>query len=187
MNNPLQEVYDSPGRYYHNWSHIQDCLSKLNEFLRDPLNGDEFGVLSDALVWHDLVYDAQRNDNEIQSAIEYALYSVGNFGRAREVTRLILLTKDHMVEQGDLLGAIMVSIDLSSLGCDPEQFLVNSENLRKEHAHVVDTDWRGRSMAFFEDMLNREVIFPLPLYRERYEEQARINMMNAYLTLRDDL
>ena len=53
-------------RHYHNLAHIEDCLGALARV--DNLSAAEREILSEAIWWHDVVYDATRSDNEELSA-----------------------------------------------------------------------------------------------------------------------
>jgi len=61
----LIAAYTAPGRHYHNLAHIEDCLDAL---ARVDLSSLEREILSEAIWWHDVVYDATRPDNEELSA-----------------------------------------------------------------------------------------------------------------------
>src|SRR5882724_13070515 len=102
----LAAAYSAPGRYYHNLTHIDDCLSALARV--DNLSAAEREILSEAIWWHDVVYDATRSDNEELSA-QLAEQHVREDLR-QEVGRLIRLTKTHDVQPNDRLGAILISI-----------------------------------------------------------------------------
>jgi len=86
----------------------------------DNLSASERDILTEAIWWHDVVYDATRSDNEELSA-QLAERHVRPDLRP-EVARLIRLTKSHQVEPGDRLGAILISIDLSILGAEPARY-----------------------------------------------------------------
>jgi predicted metal-dependent HD superfamily phosphohydrolase len=62
----LVAAYTAPGRYYHNLTHIEDCLGALAGV--DHLSAAEREILTAAIWWHDVVYDATRSDNEELSA-----------------------------------------------------------------------------------------------------------------------
>src|SRR5882757_9391535 len=126
----LIAAYTAPGRHYHNLAHIRDCLVKLAHV--DGLSDAERDILSEAIWWHDLVYDPTRSDNEELSA-QLAEAHVGP-DIAREVGRLIRLTKTHQVEPADRLGAILISIDLSVLGAEPARYDAYAAAIRKEYA-----------------------------------------------------
>src|SRR5687768_4982614 len=58
-----REAHRSPGRHYHTWDHVLDCVGKLRTM---PCKAPRVALL--ALVFHDAVYVAGRKDNEAQSA-----------------------------------------------------------------------------------------------------------------------
>ncbi len=62
----LVAAYTAPGRHYHNLAHIEDCLAALARV--ENLSPREREILSEAIWWHDVVYDATRADNEELSA-----------------------------------------------------------------------------------------------------------------------
>ena len=62
----LVAAYTAPGRHYHNLTHIEDCLGALAAV--DGLSAAEREILTEAIWWHDVVYDATRSDNEELSA-----------------------------------------------------------------------------------------------------------------------
>jgi predicted metal-dependent HD superfamily phosphohydrolase len=114
----LAAVYAAPGRHYHNLTHIEDSLAALARV--ENISPRERETLSEAIWWHDAVYDATRADNEELSA-RLAEQHVREDLR-QEVGRLIRLTRTHDVQPDDRLGAILISIDLSILGAEPARY-----------------------------------------------------------------
>src|SRR4029450_7032805 len=114
----LVAAYTAPGRHYHNLTHIEDCLGALARV--ENLSPLQREILSAAIWWHDVVYDATRSDNEELSA-QLAEQHVRHDLR-QEVGRLIRLTRTHDVQPDDRLGAILISIDLSILGAEPARY-----------------------------------------------------------------
>ena len=84
-----------PDRHYHNLAHIRDCLVELAHV--DGLSDAEREILTEAIWWHDVVYDPTRSDNEELSAQLAEAHVRADI--AREVGRLIRLTKTHEVER----------------------------------------------------------------------------------------
>jgi predicted metal-dependent HD superfamily phosphohydrolase len=168
----LIAAYSAPGRHYHNLAHIQDCLAKLVDV--DGLSEAERDTLSEAIWWHDVVYDPTRSDNEEFSA-QLAQAHVGP-DIAREVGRLIRLTKTHEVERNDRLGAILISIDLSILGAEPARYDAYAAAIRKEYAHVPDRDYRAGRARVLRQFAERPFIFPDAAFAEAYDRQARENL-----------
>jgi predicted metal-dependent HD superfamily phosphohydrolase len=173
--------YSAPGRFYHDQSHLDDCLRQLESI--DGLSKRERRLLRWAILWHDVIYDPPRSDNEELSA-ERARRELVNCGVASadadEVARLILLTKSHRAEATDRLGALLVSIDLSILGSEPERYRAYSEAVHKEYAHLPDEAWRSGRAAVLESLLSADQLYPEPRFRAALGERARRNM-NAEL------
>lgn len=180
-------AYREPGRHYHDERHLADCLDQLDEVA--GLQARDRRLLRWAILWHDCVYDAMRNDNEERSArFAYReLVGCGVPGReADEVERLILLTKGHRAAEDDRLGAILVSIDLSILGSEPERYRRYADAVRREYAQVTDDAWRAGRIAVLEKLLAADPLFPAPQFAQALDVRARRNMSGEISRLRGD-
>ncbi len=180
----LRDRYNTPGRYYHTWHHhIEDCMRQWNEVLNTTMRLTDIEMLAveQAIMWHDVIYFAGSPDNEINSAIAYLTETGDHPVLRREVYRLIMLTKSHVVEHphADLAGSIMVSIDLASIGYAPSVFNTNTDLLRLEASHLTDEEWGASCSKFFASLLMRDTIYPYAPFRERYEQQARENLQSG--------
>jgi len=168
----LVAAYTAPGRHYHNLQHIEDCLGALAGV--DNLTAAEREILTEAIWWHDVVYDATRPDNEELSARLAEQHLRSDLGE--EVGRLIRLTKTHQVEPDDRLGAILISIDLSILGAEPARYDAYAAAIRKEFVHVPDGDYRAGRAKVLSLFAARPFIFPDTGFAARYDRQARENL-----------
>ncbi|MGW1420543.1 HD domain-containing protein [Bradyrhizobium manausense] len=175
----LAAAYAAPGRHYHNSAHIEDCLAALARV--GGLSPHERETLTEAIWWHDVVYDPTRRDNEERSA-ELAEQHVRAELR-QDVGRLIRLTKTHDVEPGDRLGAILISIDLSILGAQPARYDAYAAAIRQEFIHVSDSDFRIGRARVLRRFAARPVIFPDPDFAAVYDRQARANLARELETL----
>jgi predicted metal-dependent HD superfamily phosphohydrolase len=176
----LVAAYTAPGRHYHNLAHIEDCLGSLARV--ENLSPLEREILSEAIWWHDVVYDATRADNEELSA-RLAEQHVREDLR-QEVGRLIRLTKTHAVQPDDRLGAILISIDLSILGAEPARYDAYAAAIRQEFIHVPDGDYRAGRAKLLGQFAGRPVIFPDADFAARYDRQARENLARELASLR---
>ena len=176
----LAAAYTAPGRHYHNLAHIEDCLGALARV--ENLSALDREILSAAIWWHDVVYDATRADNEELSA-RLAEQHVREDIR-REVGRLIRLTKTHDVQPDDRLGAILISIDLSILGAEPARYDAYAAAIRQEFIHVPERDYRAGRAKVLGQFAARPVIFPDAAFAARYDRQARENLARELASLR---
>jgi predicted metal-dependent HD superfamily phosphohydrolase len=176
----LVAAYAAPNRYYHNLGHIEDCLGLLAGV--DDLSAADRDILTEAIWWHDVVYDPTRSDNEELSA-QLAEQHVAAELR-HDVGRLIRLTRTHRVEPGDRLGAILISIDLSILGAEPSRYDAYAAAIRKEFAHVPEDDYRAGRSAVLSRFAAQPVIFPDAGFARIYDRQARDNLARELVSLR---
>jgi predicted metal-dependent HD superfamily phosphohydrolase len=176
----LIAAYSAPSRHYHNLAHIEDCLAALARI--ENLSPRERDILTEAIWWHDVVYDATRADNEELSA-QLAQQHVRK-DIADEVGRLIRLTKTHDVQAKDRLGAILISIDLSILGADPARYDAYAAAIRQEFIHVPEPDYRAGRAKVLGHFAARPVIFPDADFAARYDRPARDNLARELASLR---
>eukprot|EP01105_Mastigella_eilhardi_P006651 TRINITY_DN1819_c0_g1_i4.p1 TRINITY_DN1819_c0_g1~~TRINITY_DN1819_c0_g1_i4.p1 ORF type:complete len:150 (+),score=53.77 TRINITY_DN1819_c0_g1_i4:313-762(+) len=120
----LRDAYGAQGRHYHTLAHVSDLLRLVRAhagLLTDP-DAARF-----AAWFHDAVYDAQRGDNEEQSAALFAAFA-SEAGMcddlAGRVRHLIMCTAHHEVlphaeERLVSDSRFFLDFDLSVLGSDP--------------------------------------------------------------------
>jgi predicted metal-dependent HD superfamily phosphohydrolase len=180
----LRAAYAEPRRRYHTLAHIEDCLARLAAI--SDLSERDHALLTAALWWHDAVYDPTRGDNEALSA-EMAARDLPPLGYAPEdvveIERLILLTKGHQVPADDPLGALMVSIDLSILGADPEIYDAYAAAIREEYAHVPEDLYRAGRARVLTHFLEAGTLYPDPDFASRLEAPARSNLRREIAAL----
>ena len=175
----LAAAYAAPGRHYHNLSHIEDCLDALARV--EGISAAEREILTEAIWWHDVVYDPTRSDNEELSAQLTEQHVRADIGH--EVRRLIRLTRTHNVQPDDRLGAILISIDLSILGAAPARYDAYAAAIRQEFIHVSDSDYRAGRAKVLRQFAARPVIYPDAGFAAIHEGQARDNLARELASL----
>jgi predicted metal-dependent HD superfamily phosphohydrolase len=175
----LIAAYTAPCRHYHDLTHIEYCLDALAGV--GNLSVIEREIMTEAIWWHDVVYDPTRSDNEEQSARLAEAYIRPDL--RREVGRLIRLTKTHQVASDDRLGAILISIDLSILGAEPARYDAYAAAIRKEFSHVAERDYRAGRANVLGQFAARPVIFPDAAFAARYDRKARENLARELASL----
>ncbi len=174
----LDFSYREPQRGYHNLDHIAHCLAELDRVREQCANPD----LVEAAIWfHDCVYDARRTDNEARSA-ELAANAMKPMGIRQDFinsVREMILATQHDREPANGDTAILLDIDLSSLGLGPHQFDTLGARIREEYSHMDEATYRQGRAELFKRFLDREHIYHTPWFRDRYEHQARANLLRS--------
>jgi pantetheine-phosphate adenylyltransferase len=116
--------YDEPNRFYHNWEHIE---TMLNEAQKMNILSDDLFL---AIVFHDVIYDPKRNDNEERSAELFHCYIQND-----AVKQAILETKTH--EPSSKLSTQLCDLDLGILyQGDLDKFIEFENKIFKEYQFV---------------------------------------------------
>jgi predicted metal-dependent HD superfamily phosphohydrolase len=174
--NDLAARYSGPERYYHNLDHVGAMLASVMELGGAAANRR---TLTLAAWLHDVIYDPRARDNEERSA-EYARALLGRLGLATplvdETARLILLTKDHRAQPGDVDGCILLDADLAILGAAPERYDAYVAAVRREYAWVPEGAWRTGRTEVLDSFLGRPRIFHTSTLFEHAEARARQNL-----------
>ncbi len=175
----LEAAYADPARGYHDTLHLREVLERL----------DELGPAGDAVVlaawFHDGVYDG-RPDAEERSArwAERVLPDAGvNPHTVAEVARLVRLTERHRPAEGDHAGALLSDADLGILAASAERYADYVAAVRREYAHVPDQDFAAGRAAILGDLLAKPALFHTAYARERWESDARANVVRELQAL----
>lgn len=173
----LMTAYGQVGRAYHNARHLNECLAGLDaaRHLVKDAPAVEF-----ALWFHDAVYDSRATDNEERSA-DLALECLREAGsrddtRGAKIHDLVMLTKTHQAEP-DTDGAVMVDVDLAILGQLWPRFEEYDRAIRREYDWVPAELYAQKRSDVLRKFLQRNFIYRTRLFREKYEAQARSNLV----------
>ncbi|HKZ64928.1 MAG TPA: hypothetical protein VJ111_01165 [Chitinophagaceae bacterium] len=174
--------YNESRRYYHNLAH----LDNLNEQLlpvRQQIEDWQTVVLS--VAYHDIIYNTLKHDNEEKSAAfaadrltQLALPST----QIEKCRQQILSTKEHQVSD-DTDTNYFTDADLSILGFDNNSYLKYAEQIRKEYQYYPDFLYQPGRRKVLIHFLKMEAIFKTKYFHDKYEEQARVNILNELRTL----
>ncbi|HRH40862.1 MAG TPA: hypothetical protein PKY82_04400 [Pyrinomonadaceae bacterium] len=172
----LIDKYSEKHRAYHNLSHINYLLKEAKKF--DFADADAIYFTT----WfHDVIYEPKKSDNEIESAKLAAKLLQKLILPEETITKIeqiILATQTHSAENLDEDGKIFLDLDLSILGADQEIYQNYSRAIRQEYSHVEYSLYRCGRKKVLENFLKRETIFFTENLRERFENQARLNLAN---------
>lgn len=124
INSNLLDAYYEPHRFYHNHTHIWAMLEEAEK--RNILTDDLFL----AIVFHDIVYDPKKQDNEENSARLFLSFKDGY----THVAQAILNTKTH--KPTSELSKQLCDLDLSVLYSDYKTFIDFEHKIFKEYQWV---------------------------------------------------
>jgi predicted metal-dependent HD superfamily phosphohydrolase len=177
----LAAAYGEPHRAYHDARHIAEVL-RWYDVVADEVGWDDPVAVYHAILFHDVVYDATRGDNEARSA-EVAARVGGAGERACE---LIRLTAKHgsLEAAGDRDTAHFLDADTAILGAEPAEFDAYDAAIRVEYKHVPEDLYRAGRGAFLAKMHARPRIFFSDLFHARLDARARENLARAIVRLR---
>ncbi len=178
----LLSLYGERERAYHNAVHIVHVLRELDRarsFLEDPEQVEL------ALWYHDAIYNTQEKGNEEKSAelAQQRLRRAGlDFSFIDGVTALILATK-HQALPHTQDGRFLVDMDLSILGKNEKEFDEYERDIREEYSWVLDDLFKEGRSKLLHSFLERESLYSTDFFRQRYEEQARMNIKRSLTQL----
>jgi predicted metal-dependent HD superfamily phosphohydrolase len=179
----LTAAYAEPHRYYHNQTHIAECLAELDQVRHLTLQP----VAVELAVWfHDAVYDPKRADNEERSAaLAVRCFADAGMsdGLAETVSKLVMATKSHELF-GDSDMALTVDIDLCILGQPEQRFFEYERQIREEYSWVPQNLFASKRAEILQRFLARERIFATDWFRNKYERSARRNLEASIAKLR---
>jgi predicted metal-dependent HD superfamily phosphohydrolase len=176
----LLAAYSEPQRAYHTLQHLEECLQVFDEakasgWMERP------DLIEVALWFHDSVYDPKGSENETLSA-RMAVEVLGDSETAREVARLIMLTKSHLPEDG-ADDAWIIDIDLAIFAQTPQRVTEYERQISEEYAWVPHAVYRDKRMEILRGFLKREQIYRTAWARTRFEELARENLQALIVIL----
>jgi len=179
----LATRHAEPHRHYHNAQHVAECLV---EFDRVAHNANSSAAVEAAIWFHDAVYDPPAADNEERSA-ELAQTSLRQLGAKADlidaVMRLVLATKKHDVSLHPD-ASLMVDVDLSILGQDPDRFWEYENQIRAEYDWVPAATFATKRAEILEGFLARPRIYNSEAFFHRFEAKARDNLRASIKKLR---
>ena len=148
----LLDMWNESHRYYHNQNHLLELIDMINE-RKDQLSQKEYEKLMITALFHDIIYDPKRTDNEEQSVrfFEELCYDVKRED-IQHIKQMILDTKTHETE--DQLSKMFCEMDMSIVESDYEKLLEWENGISKEYESFGEM-YRPARLEFLEKMMNR--------------------------------
>lgn len=172
----LLDAYAEKQRHYHDSSHIENML-RLSETYAQQLK--QHDVVALAILYHDIIYDPLKSDNEERSADRAVDDLTGQKlpqETIREVKRFILATKKHEEPAGENDLCFFLDFDLSALGASWEVYAAYAANIRKEYSIYPDLVYKPGRKKVLKHFLEMPFIYKTETFRDQFDAQARLNL-----------
>jgi predicted metal-dependent HD superfamily phosphohydrolase len=179
-----------PSRRYHGIGHLEVL------WRRHRAHADEAGLadpmvtmlIACAIAYHDSVYDGHRADNEDLSAMLWMKASETSELTTPDrewVAATIRATENHLAYDPGLYAELpqherarlwLLDLDLTPLAELPDEFDLNSRNLRDEVPDFTEAKWMTGAHMFLKHIAGAPRIYRSPVLAAHYEERARSNI-----------
>lgn len=183
----LRSRYAEEQRRYHTLTHVQRVLDVVDS-LAD--RAADSATVRLAAWFHDAVYVPGQDDNERRSAdlaAETLLDLGADHALVAEVSRLVLLTEDHVVDSADRNGQVLSDADLAILGAPAAEYDAFAAAVREEYAHVPHQLYVVGRSAILRSIAGREQIYCTDWARAQWDAAARANLAREIAELEADV
>ena len=182
----LIAAYAGVDRHYHDIGHIAAMLTLLDCHAPPEVDHE---ALRWAILFHDVIYDARRSDNEEASAAraeaDLASMAVDTTIRAR-VCDLVLATRHANSSQpADVETALLLDLDLAVLASSAAAYADYAAAIRREYAHAPEPLYRAGRARVLQNFLDRPRLYVTPALAAQWETLARRNLASEIEALRN--
>jgi predicted metal-dependent HD superfamily phosphohydrolase len=183
----LTAAYDDDRRGYHDLVHIAAVLGEVERHATVQTDRDAVVV---AALFHDVIYDATRRDNEVASAA-LARTHLADLGadprQSEKIAAMIEATRHREVDvaSADADTALLLDCDLAIIASDPTRYRDYVAGVRHEYAHVPEDAWRTGRIQVLKAFLARPRIYATTALAAVWDAKARSNLADEIAALDD--
>lgn len=154
----VRNRYSERQRHFHTTEHLDDVLSQIFDINFD--NEEYLFSMIIAGIFHDIVYDPRRKDNE-EKSIELLETYIGIYDDTNtdgfnniidKSEEIILATKNH--DNKNKLCTIFNKIDCSVLDKHYQDLLIYEEQIRKEYTFVDYENYKPERIKFLKSVIS---------------------------------
>ena len=151
--NMILDMWNESHRHYHNLEHLNDLITQINEDYSQGKFDEHFKdkLLLTAL-FHDVVYEPTRQDNEERSAQFFEDLCLDRGKLVSEVKQAILDTKSHS-DQTEL-SETFNKYDMNIVERDFDSLLKWEEGIHEEYK-VYGEQYKTGRLQFLESLLDK--------------------------------
>jgi predicted metal-dependent HD superfamily phosphohydrolase len=152
--NILLDMWNESHRGYHNLNHLVDLNNMImKDYVAGKLNEKTTEKLLLTALFHDIIYNPQRTDNEIKSAEFFeSLLSDKNDIHLKDVKQAIIDTQFH--EGKNYLSELFNKYDMNIVERNFDSLLEWEEGIYKEYSFAGEAYKEGR-LKFLESLVDK--------------------------------
>ncbi|GFS88404.1 uncharacterized protein NPIL_89771 [Nephila pilipes] len=185
--NTLKSCYTGPNRKYHTFVHVKRMFIHMDSLINEIQNKD---AVSYAIFFHDVAYDPRSQENEDQSVKIFNEFCTEseiskNQELVAKVEELILALKAHCTEEHKKEGLFgkddvhyFLDFDMSVLGSDPDEYKKYTQQIREEYSFMTKSKYNNVRSKILQLFLQIPNIYATQAFQEKYEKQARSNILS---------
>ncbi len=183
----LLAAHQEPQRHYHDLTHLAECFALVDAM--GDLTTDERAATELTIWFHDAVYDPTASDNEERSAklAGEFLHEAGLDPMRALVVRAIESTAGHDAGVSNPVLCAVHDADLAVLGASQARYDRYAADIRKEYAHVPDTDFAAGRSAVLRSFLEAAPLYLRPDTVAQRDAQARRNLDRELTSLKSNI
>ena len=151
--NVLLGMWNESHRSYHNLNHLSSLTSDINESYKGKVSEKEYDKLILTALFHDIVYDPTKTNNEEKSAEFFvSLCQEKNSPDILDIKQAILDTKTH--KSTTSLSEKFNKLDMSIVEKGFDDLLQWEEGIHNEYSFAGEKYKEGR-LQFLESLLDK--------------------------------
>jgi predicted metal-dependent HD superfamily phosphohydrolase len=150
----IKHRYSEPHRFYHTLKHINFILKKIDGlFSKNIINKKDKEILYIATLFHDIIYDPLKNNNEKKSSDLFLNKISEHSPNVNQINKIILNTIDHK-SHGNKLSKIFNDLDMYNLfNSDLKTLKKDESDIRKEYSMFSNKLYRKGRLDFLNSLL----------------------------------
>ncbi len=180
-------AYLAPKRLYHDITHISVMIDAFYDFIFNSGDADKIKNIYEfifAIIMHDYI---NGGDDDVERSVQQAkhlLHKIDDNYNCEYVESLIYATDYENGTVCDFNQQLIQDLDLIRLGAPDAEYDENSDKIRKEYKMYPDNIFNQRRTELLSVFLSKEYIFNTQYFRDKYEQQARRNLMREIARLK---
>lgn len=150
----LLDMWNESHRSYHNLEHLNYLVNEIDSLYQEnKIDEGQSNKLILVALFHDIIYDPNRNDNEEKSADFFLSLCEEKNADIIEIKDAILDTKTH--NPNGKLSKIFSDLDMDIIEKDFDTLLKWENGIRKEYSKYDNDTYKIGRLEFLDSLLDK--------------------------------